>query len=166
MGILSKEAYEGKKNYAANKAHDNIEIAMENGATEEQAKAIARLCADRHFLHSNHERIFNDNSSEAREASTMLVNDGSANNQSHINTYLTSAGLDSIGLLEEFVGVPTLETYEWDELEYDEAYEQFCEFMERVDSVIIEYLIDFDKKYLTNFAPTLNARYADIGGLN
>lgn len=104
MALLSKEAYEGKRKYAENKAHDNINIATEHGATEEQARAIARLCADRHFLHSNHEKIFNDNTAEAREACSMLVDDGSLNN---INVYLSNAGLEQINALHEFDGVPT-----------------------------------------------------------
>lgn len=164
MGILSKEAYEGKKNFAANKAHSNIEIAMENGATEEQAKAIARLCADRHFLHSNWKSIFNDESDESDKASKMMT---SIYEEDSINIYLANAGLNAIDLLNNFADdIPTSCTYELYDLSYDEAYNQFCDYMGELDNVIIEYLIDFDKKYLTNFAPTLNARYADIGGLH
>ena len=46
MGFITKEIREGKDLYAAKKKTENIELAIENGATEEQADAIAVLMDD------------------------------------------------------------------------------------------------------------------------
>lgn len=48
MSYYSKEVYEGKDRWAEEYHLKNEKIAIANGATEEQANAISRLCNDRH----------------------------------------------------------------------------------------------------------------------
>ena len=55
---MTKEIREGKEIYAQRKNYENAELAVLNGATEEQAQAIARLCGDRHYIHRNRSSVF------------------------------------------------------------------------------------------------------------
>lgn len=59
---LDKRAYEGRKEFAANRNAKNKEIGMANGLTEEQADLLEELTALRHELHTNQEFHFTGNS--------------------------------------------------------------------------------------------------------
>lgn len=58
MAYYPKEIYEAKERWALNKQEENIDKAIENGATKEQAEAIARLCSDRHYIHCHSDSVF------------------------------------------------------------------------------------------------------------
>ena len=139
--------------YDIKRAGKNSEIAEENGATEEQTDAISWLCATRHYMHCNKEDMFISESGNCNDFCRYI--------ESGINDRLKTADLPIIDLpsLDEF---PDDATYELDELTYDEAYEKCLELMEDVDRRIIIYLGEFDKKYKTDFQPTLKRRMADL----
>lgn len=52
MAKLTKEAYEGRKAYAAKRNAENAEKGLDNGLTQEQADVLAQLCKFRHELHT------------------------------------------------------------------------------------------------------------------
>ncbi len=62
---ITKEIREGKEIYAQRKNYENAELAVLNGATEEQAQAIVRLCGDRHYIHRNRSSVFHAESGDA-----------------------------------------------------------------------------------------------------
>lgn len=53
MAKLSKEQYERRNEAATGRVLDNIEIAKEQGMTDEQGELIFDLCRLRHELHCN-----------------------------------------------------------------------------------------------------------------
>ena len=57
MAYLTKEQYDYRRNAAAVRAADNEQIAVEHGMTEEQAELISNLCALRHELHTNMDKV-------------------------------------------------------------------------------------------------------------
>ena len=57
MAYLKKEQYEYRERSAARRAADNEQIAVEHGMTEEQAELIGQLCALRHELHTNMDKV-------------------------------------------------------------------------------------------------------------
>lgn len=62
---ITKEIRESKEIYAQRKNYENAELAVLNGATEEQAQAIVRLCGDRHYIHRNRSSVFRAESGDA-----------------------------------------------------------------------------------------------------
>lgn len=155
MGFITKEIREGKDLYAAKKKTENIELAIINGATEEQADAIAMLCTDRHYIHSNNSDVFLAESSNAQKISDLL----SPCSSSSINEYLANAGLPRIEYTYDFDNDTSNDyLYELEGMTYEEAEEKTDEVMEQFDKDIIKYIKQFDEKYNTHFAPTGEGR--------
>lgn len=125
---ITKEIREGKEIYAQRKNYENAELAVLNGATEEQAQAIARLCGDRHYIHRNRSSVFCAESGDAETIGELLSNCSTGES---INDYLSKAGLPRRKLKKL-----------WNNLIKD----------------IIKYIQDFDDKYNTHFTPTLAGR--------
>lgn len=156
MGFITKEIREGKDLYAAKKKTENIELAVINGATEEQADAIAMLCTDRHYIHSNKSDVFLAESGNADMISRKL-SDSSAGES--INDYLSKAGLPRIEYTYSFDDDTSNDyLYELEGMTYEEAEEKTDEIMEQFDKDIIKYIKQFDEKYNTHFAPTGEGR--------
>jgi len=145
MGILSKEAYEGKREWAARK---QARIAEECTAlTPEQHEALAWLCERRHFFHCNMEDLFISESVEGQECFKLVDH--------QINDCLTEVGLPAI----EF-GVSALDftddsSWEYDGYaSYEEAEEECMELAHELHSKMEGYLADIDREYGTEYAPT------------
>lgn len=155
MGFITKEIREGKDLYAAKEKTKNIELAIINGATEEQADAIAMLCTDRHYIHSNKSDVFLAESGNAQEISDLL----SPCSNSSINEYLVKAGLPRIEYAYSFDDDTSNDyLYELEGMTYEEAEEKTNKVMEQFDKDIIKYIKEFDEKYNTHFAPTGEGR--------
>lgn len=155
MGFITKEIREGKDLYAAKEKAKNIELAIVNGATEEQAQAMAALCGDRHYIHSNNSDVFLAESSNAQKISDLL----SPCSNSSINEYLVKAGLPRIEYTYDFDNDTSNDyLYELEGMTYEEAEKKTDEVMEQFDKDIIKYIKEFDKKYNTHFAPTGEGR--------
>lgn len=86
---ITKEMREGKEIYAQRKNYENAELAVLNGATEEQAQAIVRLCGDRHYIHRNRSSVFYAESGDAETIGELLSNCSTGES---INDYLSKAG--------------------------------------------------------------------------
>lgn len=155
MGFITKEIREGKDLYAVKKKTENIELAIINGATEEQAQAMATLCGDRHYIHSNNSDVFLAESSNAQKISDLL----SPCSNCSINEYLANAGLPRIEYTYDFDNDTSNDyLYELEGMTYEEAEEKTDEVMEQFDKDIIKYIKQFDEKYNTHFAPTGEGR--------
>lgn len=152
---ITKEIREGKEIYAQRRNYENVELAVLNGATEEQARAIARLCGDRHYIHRNRSRVFYAESGDAETIGELLSNCSSES----INDYLSKAGLPRIEYTYSFDDDTSNNyLYELEEMTREEAEEKTEEVMKQFDEDIMKYIQDFDKKYNTHFTPTLVGR--------
>ena len=115
MAYLNKEAYEGKREYAARRMAENAEIET---LTKEQHEAIERLCTIRHEIHSTDARdMFNSESCEHRDLYTYLEE----------LTGFTSSGIN----LMESVGLPKLDFGDWTTWPDDRDYYEFLSDDER-----------------------------------
>lgn len=154
MAYYSKEIYEAKERWALNKQEENIDKAIENGATEEQAEAIARLCSDRHYIHCHSDHVFLSETQDSTIICKML-NNINIKDDININHYLTEAGLPSIEYTCDFINdMWDDSTYQYSDMTREEAMEQTLDVMEQFDQDIIHYIMNFDKKFNTSFAPT------------
>ena len=153
---MTKEIREGKEIYAQRKNYENAELAVLNGATEEQAQAIVRLCGDRHYIHRNRSSVFRAESGDAETIGELLSNCSTGES---INDYLSKVGLPRIEYTYSFDDDTSNDyLYELEEMTYEEAEEKTEEVMEQFDKDIIKYIQDFDDKYNTHFTPTLAGR--------
>lgn len=153
---MTKEIREGKEIYAQRKNYENAELAVLNGATEEQAQAIVRLCGDRHYIHRNRSSVFHSESGDAETIGELLSNCSTGES---INDYLSKAGLPRIECTYSFDDDTSNDyLYELEGMTYEEAEEKTEEVMEQFDKDIIKYIQDFDDKYNTHFTPTLAGR--------
>ena len=153
---MTKEIREGKEIYAQRKNYENAELAVLNGATEEQAQAIVRLCGDRHYIHRNRSSVFHAESGDAETIGELLSNCSTGES---INDYLSKAGLPRIECTYSFDDDTSNDyLYELEGMTYEEAEEKTEEVMEQFYKDIIKYIQDFDDKYNTHFTPTLAGR--------
>lgn len=116
---ITKEIREGKEIYAQRKNYENAELAVLNGATEEQAQAIARLCGDRHYIHRNRSNVFCAESGDAETIGELLSNCSTGES---INDYLSKAGLPRIEYTYSFDDDASNDyLYELEEMTREEA---------------------------------------------
>lgn len=145
MGIISKEGYHGKREWAAKRMEQNKKIET---LTEEQHNLLAELCTFRHDLHHNWDSAWNDESQNFG-----VYCDG-------ISIYNDDAGLpekikQAFGKEPfERIDYPTSNTYELDDLTWEEGYEQACDLFAQVNDEIETFLREIDKEHGTDYAPS------------
>ena len=155
MAQLNKEAYEGKREWAAKIMAANRE---KETLTEDQCDAIEELCSFRHELHCNQKALFHTGSSDY---SQYWDNIGYCGHESDINEALRKAGLPIIFNHEEDV-LPTDDDVDSDEYEtdddyqeeYDELLREVLAFASGVNKEIENYLRAIDEEYGTEYAPS------------
>lgn len=146
MGIISKEGYRGKLEWAAKRMERNKTTCTT--LTPEQHDILAELCAFRHDLHHNWDSAWNEESQNFD-----VYCDG-------ISIYNVDAGLpekikQAFGK-EPFkrIDYPTSNTYELDDLTWEEGFDQACDLFIEVNDEIEEFLRDIDKEHGTDYAPS------------
>lgn len=150
MGIISKEGYRGKLEWAAKRMERNKTTCTT--LTPEQHDLLAELCAFRHDLHHNWDSAWNEESQNF---------DKFANN---ISEYSVEDGLSEkiMAALGEApfkrIDYPTSNTYELDDLTWEEGYEQACDLFAQVNDEIEEFLRDIDRDHGTDYAPSGTTR--------
>ncbi len=151
MAFMTKEIREGKDLYAAKQHEKNIRIAVDNGCPEKQAETIAKLCSDRHYIHTNSSSAFLSESADGNKINELLSNQLDMG----INKYLEEADLPRIDFTYDYDNdILDDETYELFDMSYEEAEMQTDDIMEQYDKDILEYLKKFDEKYKCHFRPT------------
>ena len=147
------ERYSRKSIYVANKNAKNRKLAEVHGLTDNQHEALTWLCSFRHELHCNQEDLFFSESANFSEFSCQICG--------RLTRYLQKVGLISDSRMfdysDEFFDLP-MDFYCNTDAEYDDGLQQVLEFCEKVDADIIKFLQKIDKKYKTEYAPTLIAR--------
>jgi len=157
MAHLNKEQYAYRRESAARRNADNETIAVEHGMTEEQAELISDLCALRHELHTNMDKVVK--SDEIRIKARLV----------ELNADIRESGLkpaecmpadecdyidiDDIDELQEIEEWPELNTQEWQD-KYDEEYSRIYGELEQLNGDIEKYLAEIDKQYGTQWCPT------------
>lgn len=147
-----KERYIRKDIYVANKNAKNRKISAENGLTPAQHEAITYVCSFRHELHCNQEDLFYSESANFSDFSCQICG--------RLTRYLQEVDLitdRTFDYSDEFFDLP-IDFDCHSDAEYEDGLEQVHEFCEKVDADIIEFLQKIDKRYKTEYAPTLIAR--------
>lgn len=147
---FKNDRYDRKAKYVEQKEEDNEKIALKNGATKGQVKAIEQIGAFRHDLHSNIESIFNSESEFQEDINRMFEYD--------LPRLVEENHLEKFGKLEfwhDYLDLPS----DYDEgVTWEDAEEEVREFAEKVDKKIIKFIQKFDEKFGTSYAPTGFAR--------
>lgn len=145
MGIISRDGYDRKREYAARKMEENRLIETLN---EEQHDVLSWLCSLRHEMHTNQHSLFLNESAEF-----SLWKDYEL-----IYSKLTACGLPEIKLIDS-ASIPCDADSEFDEdFNYDEAYEEYMGIIEDINNKIETYLRTIDKEYGTDYCPTGKSR--------
>ena len=151
MGVLSKEAYEGKREWAARRMVKNAE---NESLTEEQHEVLAWLCSFRHEWHMHAERLWSSENQDLFEE------------YEQINKKLSEVGLDIVEGLPRAEDFPDENWYFYDYkdsgeyadledwMENGEEYDRFHEMHNEVNNAIERYLSEIDKKYGTEYCPS------------
>jgi len=158
MAYLKKEQYEYRERAAAKRAADNEAVAVEHGMTEEQAELISDLCALRHELHTNMDKVtVSDNDLRIK---TRLVRLNAAIRESGLkpaecmpSDTADYIDIDDIDLLYETDEWPESGTREWQD-KYDDEYSRIYDELEQLNNDIEKYLAEIDKQYGTSWCPT------------
>jgi len=150
MAYHTKETYERKAEWAANRMEENSKI---ESLTEEQHSALAKLCSFRHELHCNQDSLFITESANYNKYHEML--------DEGVNTILINAGLLIInGIATDFMPSDMDLAYgcaeEWETLEEGKeiALNQAIAINEKIET----YLLQIDNKYGTNYCPSGKSR--------
>ena len=140
-----------KSIYVAKQNLKNSILADKNGLTDNQHEAITYVCSFRHELHCNQEDLFVCESANFSHFAEMLCG--------KLHTLLHNVGIEynKFDYYSEFIELPDDQMCETD-AEYEDGLRQVHEFCEKVDADIIEFLQKIDKRYKTEYAPTLIAR--------
>ena len=154
MAYLSKEQYAYRRESAARRNINNMEIAVENGMTEEQAELIYELCSTRHELHTSGNSKYYNNTYECRD----LID---------LNIRIEESGLDPMDFVPtdkyDYIDIDDFDTlFETEQVPdddderdkwYEEHFEEISEQWEELNGNIERYLKEIDKKYNTSFCP-------------
>lgn len=158
MAYLTKEQYDYRRNAAAVRAADNEQIAVEHGMTEEQAELISNLCALRHELHTNMDKV--TVSDADLRIKSRLVKLNAAIRESGLNPARCMPAdesdyidIDDINELYECDEWPEPGTQEWQD-KYDDEYARIYSELEQLNGDIEKYLAEIDKQYGTKWCPT------------
>lgn len=158
MAYLKKEQYEYRKKSAAKRAADNERIAVEHGMTEEQAELISDLCALRHELHTNMDKVTSSDNDLCIKSRLVRLNAAIRESGLKPAECIPSdkgdyIDIDDIDLLYETDEWPERNTREWQD-KYDDEYARIYSELEQLNSDIEKYLAEIDKQYGTSWCPT------------
>lgn len=157
MAYLNRKQYDYRRESAAARNLNNEEIAVEHGMSEEQAELISKLCAIRHTIHCNIDRIVKggeDNSiSHDIEDIEDVINESGL---PELDITSTLYDIDDMnGLIYDY-GDNVPEDHDSQEFQdwYDDNYERIYSELEDVNKNIELYLEKIDRQYGTHWCPT------------
>lgn len=158
MACLKKEQYEYRRESAARRSADNEQIAVEHGMTEEQAELISELCALRHELHTNMDKVTVSDADLRIKSRLVKLNAAIRESRlkpaecmpSYEDDYID---IDDIDVLYECDEWPESGTQEWQD-KYDDEYARIYSELEQLNGNIERYLAEIDKRYGTSWCPT------------
>ena len=145
------EIYIRKSIYVDKQNFKNSVLADQNGLTPVQHETLTYVCSFRHELHCNQEDLFFCESANYSKFAEMLCG------KLHALLYNVGIQYNKFDYYNEFIELPDDQICNTD-AEYEDGLQQVHEFCEKIDADIIEYLQKIDKRYKTEYAPTLIAR--------
>lgn len=162
MAKLSREAYDGRREWAARRMAENAKI---DSLTQEQHDLLAELCTFRHNLHCSWDSLANGNAQDIEAQISEYYEDTLSDRTRrlfgeaayNLIDYNTTA--DDPEDVEEYMGIPT-------DL-YNDDYNEWCERIREADfdlfstinSEIESFLTRIDNKYGTSYAPSGATRF-------
>lgn len=163
MARLSKDARQGKKEWADRRMADNARIET---LTKEQHEILEWLCSVRHEMHKNQDEFFN---AESSSKFWEMVDSSLDSEEINIDFKLKSSGLEEIGLnvrcinylnnydYDEEINEADFKTYEeYDQARIDayaDAFDDVCKMASEVNNQIESYLLKIDKEHGTDYCP-------------
>lgn len=158
MAYLNKEQYAYREKAAARRAADNEQIAVEHGMTKEQAELISELCALRHELHTNMDKVTVSDADLCIKSRLVKLNAAiRESGLKHVECMPSGEGdyidIDDIDVLYECDEWPESGTQEWQN-KYDDEYFRIYGELEQLNCDIEKYLAEIDKQYGTSWCPT------------
>lgn len=163
MAYFTKEAYEGKKEYAARRNEADKENVKT--LTEDQHDALAWLSAVRHKLHGGFDEMWLSESSDHEELWNYIMD---SIDKCKIKDRLESRCLPDIDINLDEEDYISDQTYDIDLSIYasedekeearEKAQEELAAMIEKIDTIITDYLENIDEKHGTHYAPTGNGR--------
>ena len=167
MSILSRNEYEAKERNAAQKNIRNTETAIANGMTEEQAEAVAWMCAKRHWMHTHDGSDLANSEASANSELTGFICQN-YNGDGDDEFAVCSAILNEQPFIPcEASELPAYEDWDYvldddDREEYNGDYVAFRDAMDakageminNINNQIENWLRKIDEKFGTSFCPT------------
>lgn len=162
-GVVSKEGYERKREWAARRMKENKKIKT---LTETQHEALEELASIRHEIHSNKKSVI---ISDEQGLKKKLIK---------VNEWLLNSGLIPMEFVptsnEDYIDIDTIdELYEIEDVPeddgersdwYDENYIRISGELEDLNTQIEDYMRKIDARYGTNYAPSGMSRVFEKGG--
>jgi hypothetical protein len=164
----SKFANGGKVDYNKKAEYANRIMAKNNEVdtlNEEQHACLSVLCAVRHKLHTNQDRIIKGDDSVLRDlcsANSQIVNSGLPKVDAiPLDHY--EFEFDTIPVLESSGEAPHSGTDEYNDW-YNKEYTRIYGILEALNGAVEDYLSDIDSKHGTQYKPTGHSRLYEDGG--
>lgn len=151
MGMLNKEAYERKREYAVRRMKKNAEVKT---LTEDQHDALSWLCSIRHEVHCNQSAFFYAESADS-ETFWNYIDDGSGTGE--IAERLADADLPPLVWSfdpQDYTFDSVCYELDYTDEEIKEEAERCLEMAEKFNDDIESYLAKIDKKHGTDYCPS------------
>lgn len=148
MATLCKEQYAYRERSARIKNENNIGVAISNGMTEEQAELIAELCALRHELHTNMDKVVTDDFGSIKIKPRLV----------ELNQRIEQSGIEPMQFIPynraDYIDIDDLFELNVSEEDYADEYNRIYGELSELHNKIEDYLRDLDKEYGTDWCPT------------
>ena len=164
FSILSKDAYDRKREWAARRMANNADIGQANGLTEEQTDLLEKLASLRHELHTSQDSYISGNSDILDRL--VALNERMAENDIAMPFIPTDTSdyidIDNIDILKELDWdneIPESDTEEYQDW-YDETYNRIYGELEDLNRQIESFLGGIDERYGTSYRPSGYTRFS------
>lgn len=156
--MSNKEIWEAKERYISNRNRDN-RSKVEDLLTEEQIDAVEWLCKVRHELHSNGDEVlfYTDRAENSyyTDLVTERITDTMREQFANFPRIYINCDMLNYDFCWDDENIIDREDYNHDYDNYAcECKQEIREQIERINTIIEDWLREFDEKYKTNYCPT------------
>ena len=156
--MSNKEMWEAKERYISNRNRDN-RSKVEDLLTEEQIGAVEWLCKVRHDLHVNGDEVLFYTEHAENSYYTDLVTELITNTMREQFSDFPYIYIDVVELNDDDCwfnpDIIDQADYNYDMQEYYlECTSEIYEEIKRINTIIEDWLREFDEKYNTSYCPT------------
>jgi hypothetical protein len=156
--MSNKEMWEAKERYISKRNRDN-RSKVEDLLTEEQIDAVEWLCKVRHDLHVNGDKVLFYTEQAEHDYYTDLVTERITDTMQEQFPDFPVIYIDVVELNDDYCwGSPDIIDQSDYNNDFDEYYlestREIREQIERINTIIEDWLREFDEKYNTSYCPT------------